>query len=238
MKYKVGDRVKIKSIDWYNENKDANGDVDCGSQLFIKTMIKFCGKVLTISQVDHEDDYYNIEEDTKFVLTDDMIEGLAEENSTTVNYMRMGKITSVIFHDQNYQDKVELDLGDYELKQEGDKWFAVKKKPNYPRTYEECCQYLGCDDKIKMQLIGQFIRLINARNTYWKIAGEEMGLGKPWEPNWTSFPGYPAIYMFRYQITLSVAKDVHHCLTFPTEEMRDAFYENFKDLIEECKELL
>ena len=27
-------------------------------------------------------------------------------------------------------------------------------------------------------------------------------------------------------------------LAFPTEEMRDAFYENFKDLIEQCKELL
>jgi hypothetical protein len=27
-------------------------------------------------------------------------------------------------------------------------------------------------------------------------------------------------------------------LLFPTEEMRDAFYENFKDLIEKCKEFL
>ena len=27
-------------------------------------------------------------------------------------------------------------------------------------------------------------------------------------------------------------------LTFPTEEMRNAFYENFKELIEICKELL
>ena len=25
---------------------------------------------------------------------------------------------------------------------------------------------------------------------------------------------------------------------FPTAEMRDAFYENFKELIEQCKELL
>ena len=32
--------------------------------------------------------------------------------------------------------------------------------------------------------------------------------------------------------------DVNVILTFPTEEMRDAFYENFKDLIEGCKELL
>ena len=30
----------------------------------------------------------------------------------------------------------------------------------------------------------------------------------------------------------------NHLLVFPTEEMRDAFYENFKKEIEECKELL
>lgn len=30
----------------------------------------------------------------------------------------------------------------------------------------------------------------------------------------------------------------NYLLDFPTAEMRDAFYENFKDLIEQCKELL
>ena len=28
LKYKIGDRVRIKSIDWYNENKDKNGYID------------------------------------------------------------------------------------------------------------------------------------------------------------------------------------------------------------------
>ena len=52
-----------------------------------------------------------------------------------------------------------------------------KVKPQYPKTYEECCEYIGCNDKIKMSLIGQFTQLINARNAYWKLAGEQMGLG-------------------------------------------------------------
>jgi hypothetical protein len=32
--------------------------------------------------------------------------------------------------------------------------------------------------------------------------------------------------------------NISSVLEFPTPEMRDAFYENFKDLIEQCKELL
>ena len=40
-------------------------------------------------------------------------------------------------------------------------------------------------------------------------------------------------------ITNAPVTYTHDCpFAFPTEEMRDAFYENFKDLIEQCKELL
>lgn len=118
---------------------------------------------------------------------------------------------------------------------------CVNKKPVYPKNYEECCQHLGCDDKIKMELIGQFIRLINARNAYWKIAGEEMGLGKPWKPDWLSGRKEE-----KYCIGTQNNEIWHNfseyggneILAFPTMEMRDVFYENFKDLIEQCKELL
>ena len=73
---------------------------------------------------------------------------------------------------------------------------------------------------------------------YWKIAGEQMGLDGPWEPNWTTFEGMPAIFRFRYNIVCDSIKNQHCLLVFPTEEMRDAFYTNFKELIEQCKELL
>jgi hypothetical protein len=72
-----------------------------------------------------------------------------------------------------------------------------------------------------------------------------MGLGKPWEPDWEDET------QVKYMITtfnnkLEFFSSIHsyvvgrrnHILSFPTEEMRDTFYKNFKNLIEQCKELL
>ena len=47
MKHKVGDKVRIKSLDWYNENKDR-----FGSALgFMQEMSEYCGKTSTIVKV-------------------------------------------------------------------------------------------------------------------------------------------------------------------------------------------
>ena len=119
----------------------------------------------------------------------------------------------------------------------------VKKQPNYPKTYEECC-YSGYDEEYTdkhLDLIRNFQKLKLCRDAYWKIAGEQMGLGKPWEPDFTNDV---EVRYGMYTAANKVVKDfcgvgdVNTVLTFPTEEMRDVFYENFKDLIEECKELL
>ena len=53
--------------------------------------------------------------------------------------------TEVCFQDTNYEDKVELQLGNnYEIKKENGKYYAIKKQFKYPKTYEECCNILGC----------------------------------------------------------------------------------------------
>lgn len=115
----------------------------------------------------------------------------------------------------------------------------VNKKPKYPTTYDECCQYLSCADKLGMGNLIPFQQLINARNSYWKIAGEQMGLGKPWEPDWSNDDETKfCIYTTQNIISLDIFGVDNRILAFPTEEMRDVFYENFKDLIEQCKELL
>ena len=131
-------------------------------------------------------------------------------------------------------------------------------KPQYPKTYEECCRVLNLTKyppalvPNKSIFISQYkdfphyyeiqklAELLICRDAYWKIAGEEMGLGKPWEPDWenTDYDSYPTITICGGKI-LKITIYTHDCiLTFPNTEMRDAFYENFKELIEECKEFL
>lgn len=46
------------------------------------------------------------------------------------HFVHLGKITTVIFNKENYNDKVELDLGDYEIKKENGKWFTEIKNNN------------------------------------------------------------------------------------------------------------
>ena len=121
-----------------------------------------------------------------------------------------------------------------------------KKKKEYPKTYEECCKVLslGEDGRLytkgyKASLIQDFQKLLICRDAYWKIAGEEMGLGKPWEPDWNDEDEIKwVIFNLQNEIKLATRDIVSAILAFPTEEMQDAFYENFKELIESCKELL
>ena len=134
-----------------------------------------------------------------------------------------------------------------------------KIKPKYPKTYEDCFEVLMgktnfqdfeltltkfsitqyeeniiSPDPPYISPINALYKLIISRDAYWKIAGEQMGLGKPWEPDWNNLSTtHEFIKINKGCFTYS-----SRVLVFPTAEMRDAFYENFKDLIEECKEFL
>ena len=87
-------------------------------------------------------------------------------------------------------------------------------------------------------MLESFVKLLICRDAYWRIAGEEMELGKPWVPNWEDGNMKFCMSYSSSWIEFDQYKSKHHILAFPTDEMREAFYENFKDLIEECKELL
>ena len=144
----------------------------------------------------------------------------------------------IIFHN-DAPDKTELVLGDdFEVKVENGKTFVVRKQPQYPKTYEECEKILKLEDSIiegclgyEYKLLNAFQKLLLCRDAYWKIAGD-------WKPYWS-------IYDHKFCIGTDKDKVIEECVTtgnrilaFPTKEMRDAFYENFNGLIEECKELL
>ena len=156
-------------------------------------------------------------------------------------------ISGIYLNSCDYADEVELNLGDYEIEVRGGRTFAVKKKSKYPDNYEECGRIAknihGYDIHIDVPAYGElmesFVKLLICRDAYWKIAGEEMGLDKPWNPDWKNTKNVKyAITLYDDIITKMYLRNENVILAFPTEEMRYAFYENFKDLIESCKELL
>lgn len=109
-------------------------------------------------------------------------------------------------------------------------------EPQYPKTYEECAELLdtfcGSIEGHKGILLSYLQQLLVCRDAYWKIAGN-------WQPDWTKANERKyCIVNTEGNITKWVQKTTSKILAFPTEEMRDAFYENFKDLIENVKELL
>ena len=105
----------------------------------------------------------------------------------------------------NPQFDMEVDEGEY---------YAVRRKPTYPKTYKECCEVLmGKTDFQDFELvltklstnqaqnsittfssypsphittINNFYKLLICRDTYWLLAGKQIGLGEPWEPDWTN----------------------------------------------------
>lgn len=112
------------------------------------------------------------------------------------------------------------------------------RQPKYPKTYEECCEVLDWNPLVydrtgyKFDLLCKLQVLLICRDAYWKIADD-------WEPDWTKADERKyCIVNTEGNITKWVQKTTNKILAFPTEEMSDVFYENFKELIEECKELL
>ena len=254
MKYSVGQKVKIRSLEWYRDNVNRYGIIECGKYEFFEPMNEYCGKVVTIKRID--DDNYRIDADKgAFCWTDEMIEGLVEEENNDCE--KCGLIrnsTKCLFMDNCPHTKpkniIEIPE-DYVIKDDNGnvinatKIVLEKKKPKYPKTYCECKDILGLwdiDDTergyYKTELIDKLQMLLICRDAYRKIAGDEMGLGKPWSPSDSDYiTGRYCIFVHRGNIICDTpAQDC--ILTFPTEEMRDAFYENFKELIESCKELL
>lgn len=162
-----------------------------------------------------------------------------------------GKIDSIRLATEEEKQELFKSIEDHGYKWNPEYKTLEKLKKEYPKTYEECW-------KVRFEVDGETIleefhnvsgyyseslgalqKLLCCRDAYWKIAGEEMGLDKPWEPDWKHLNRkFYCIYNSKNNIVKNVTYGENKIIAFPTEEMRDAFYENFKELIEECKELL
>ena len=74
MRYKVGDKVKVR--EWDNMAKDfyvdKKGCITCGPEVFVSDMKEYCGKIMTIESV--ESNGYKMEEDDgTWKWVDDML---------------------------------------------------------------------------------------------------------------------------------------------------------------------
>jgi hypothetical protein len=75
MKYNIGDKVRVKSLEWYNKNKNKKGYFKCqGGLHFTSRMSKYCDKIVTIDEIWEGEFYWIQEDDQLFEWTDDMFE--------------------------------------------------------------------------------------------------------------------------------------------------------------------
>ena len=168
------------------------------------------------------------------------IKSLAEDETKPLTYEETVEIIEAM---QGIGDLWECPQGYQFVDEKGNvinatKIVLEKKKKEYPKTYQECCEVLNYKpdfyDVDKFLIYGymcdelrSFQKLLICRDAYWKLYGEEMGLEKPWDPEFDD---------------LSTNLECFTCssrvFAFPTKEICDTFKENFDPDIENCKKLL
>lgn len=202
------------------------------------------GKVFTIGNMIWEDElctvHYANMEDIEYYTAKELklYKETNMKDNTTLNMSAIDYNNGLVGYEipEGYEFDTVID----------NKVVLKKLKPKYPTTFEECLNMLYCKSSLRTiighraELLFNLEKLLICRDAYWKIVGEQMGLGKLWEPEYASLKDntYFIIQTFNGEIDKSATSHRNAVLAFPTSEMRDTFYENFKDLIEQCKELL
>lgn len=134
-------------------------------------------------------------------------------------------------------------------------WSTFKVEPEYPTTYEDCCDTLNPSSKqwrhkfllattdgygnvVDCSYKSPYFSKLNAlhkllicRDAWWKVDNN-------WKPKWKNRQMKRGIVCSYNQITTSTLLSISAILAFRTKEIRDKFLETFRDLIEQCKELL
>lgn len=131
LKFKVGDKVRVKSLKWYDSEKKSNGNIMKG-RIFTDDMIEYCGQILTIEAVCG--DYYEVEGNSKYwqdwMLED---EAVTEEKQEVMKTKVMTK--------KHAQDVVRCTK--YRLKNEEESSNLQKK------LFEIGCQWNSGEESVK-----------------------------------------------------------------------------------------
>lgn len=99
-------------------------------------------------------------------------------------------------------------------------------KEEYFTTYEECLIDININEITDINSITYLLqKLFICRNAYWGS----------WKPDWTSPELKYVIKTMGNKACLTTESTINCVLAFPTREMRDVFYNNFKELIERTK---
>ena len=244
--FKVGDKVSVCEYETKVCIEDMKWD---GFE------IQYSVSADSADETEYLYEWYSVEEINKYNehYKEETIETDVNDNKTLLNMSAIDYNNGLVGY--------EIPVG-YEFDTVFDNKVILKKlKLQYPKNYAECCNVMGVhpDNYISIRnlyyddgeedttyyeqdILGIFDylwKLRICRDAYWKIAGEQMGLKEPWKPDWDSLDKKYDIYNYRGDIKYDYFTVIDRCLlVFPTEEIRDAFYENFKDLIENCKEFL
>lgn len=238
-KQKLFKVIKDNGYKWNAETKTLEKIIKANFKVGDRIRCKKNRKQRIITKI-HKDCY---ECDNRYVLLFEdqdkwrLVSNKAEPMETDVNDNKTLLNMSAIDYNNGLVG-YEIPVG-YEFNTVINNKVVLKKlKSQYPKTYEECCMVLqdACmthKGGYKGDLIQAFQKLLVCRDAYHKIAN--------WKPDWKDCTKH------KYTIHLHCDghvfwQDVTHTeyrwLFFPTSEMRDMFYANFKDLINECKELL
>lgn len=133
MKYNKGDKVTIRSLDWYNTNKNERGYVGT----FVPSMAEYCGKVAVIVEA-FSSGYYLIDLDDQHWCWEDY---MFEEINTKV------WLYTIIFYREsdeypyNIHEGVETYV--FQTKESAERWKADYEKPANIRYIQNQKNWFG-----------------------------------------------------------------------------------------------
>lgn len=234
--YKVGDKVSI---------------LDGTNYVFtIKSMTLDADRITyKLKSIDGIENEYDWLADELIYYTEQKEEPMEEIDEVAVNHVFE---TEVISFGIAQRDKYELDLqGKFKVVLREGKYYVERIKPKYPKTFEECCRVVNANPCVRLlydlsdgqkysydvdnlQHYENIRKLLICRDAYWKIEGN-------WKPNWEENDGGYRYCIVNHSNNIELTNEwlgENYILSFPTEEMRDVFYENFKHLVETCREFL